>query len=165
MSKSEENLKTAFAGESQANRRYLAYAKKAEEDGYPQVAKLFRAAAEAETVHAINHLRALGQICSTPENLRAAIAGENYESVTMYPDFVAVAESEGEKKALTSFRWALEVEKVHEELYRKALAALSEPQESFDYYICPICGYTHERNAPDRCPVCGTPGARFEKIS
>jgi rubrerythrin len=165
MSKTQDNLKIAFAGESQANRRYLAYARKAEEEGYPQIAKLFRAAAEAETIHAHSHLRNLGEVKATAENLETAIAGENYESVTMYPDFIAVAQQEDENKALTSFRWALEAEKVHEQLYRQALAGLGIETETYDYYVCPICGYTHGRNAPDKCPVCGTPGTRFLRVS
>jgi len=165
MSKTSDDLKAAFAGESQANRRYLAFARKADDEGYPQVARLFRAAAAAETVHAHNHLRASGGIQTTAENLQAAIGGENYEVVSMYPDFIKDAEAEEEKKALTSFRWAWEVEKVHEGLYRNALESLGKGKEEFDYYVCPVCGYTHERNAPDRCPVCNTPGSRFEKVS
>ena len=111
MSKTDDDLKAAFAGESQANRRYLAFAKKADEEGHRQAAKLFRAAAAAETVHAHNHLRALGMVQSTAENLQTAIAGENYEVVTMYPEFIADAEQEQVKKALTSFKWAYEVAK------------------------------------------------------
>ena len=164
MSKTIEDLKAAFAGESQANQRYLAFAKKADEEGYPQVAKLFRAAAAAERVHAYNHLRALGGINSTAENLETAIAGENYEVVTMYPEFLQNAEAEGDKKAARTFKWAWEVEKVHEALYRNSLNMLGEPEEEFDYYVCPYCGYTHERNAPEKCPVCGAPGERFERI-
>lgn len=164
MSKSVENLKSAFAGESQANRRYTAFAKKAQDDGYPQVAKLFRAAAAAETVHALSHFKALGEIKSTAENLQAAIAGENYEVVTMYPEFIQDAEAEGVKKALTSFTWAWEVEKVHEMLYRKALDGLKGDLPEVDYYVCPVCGNTHEGTPPDRCPVCNTPGKRFELI-
>ena len=159
-----DDLKSAFAGESQANRRYLAYARKAEEDGYPQVARLFRAAAQAETVHALNHFRAMGEIKSTAENLQAAIGGENYEVESMYPAFIADAEQEGEKQALRSFKWAWEVEKVHEELYRKALETLEQSGDTFDYYVCPFCGYTHERGAPEKCPVCGAPGSKFERI-
>jgi rubrerythrin len=159
-----DDLKSAFAGESQANRRYLAYARKAEEDGYPQVARLFRAAAHAETIHALNHFRAMGEIKSTAENLQAAIGGENYEVESMYPSFIADAEQEGEKQALRSFKWAWEVEKVHEELYRKALETLEQRGETFDYYVCPVCGYTHERGAPEKCPVCGAPGSKFERI-
>ena len=161
-----DNLKTAFAGESQANRRYLAFAKKADEDGFPQAARLFRAAAAAETVHALSHLRVLGEVKSTAENLLAAVNGENYEATTMYPDFLKEAETAGERKAINTFSNALAVEKVHETLYREALETLQKPEEDqYDYYVCPVCGFTHKRNAPDRCPVCGTPGSRFEKIS
>jgi rubrerythrin len=165
MSKSLDNLKDAFAGESQANRKYTAFAKKADQEGFPQVARLFRAAAHAETVHALNHFRAMGEVKATAENLKAAIAGENYEVVSMYPEFIADAEAEGDKKALSSFRWAFEVEKVHEALYRKALEALGKTGDGFDYYVCPVCGYTHEGGAPDKCPVCGTLGSKFERIS
>lgn len=165
MSKATEDLKAAFAGESQANRRYLAFAKKADRDGFAQAAKLFRAAAAAETVHAHNHMRALGDIKSTADNLQTAIDGENYEVVTMYPEFVKDAEAEEHKQALRSFRWALEVEKTHEALYRKMLEDFETEIEGFDYYVCPVCGHTHERYAPDKCPVCGAPGKRFERIS
>lgn len=168
MSKTVEDLQSAFAGESQANRKYLAYAKKAEEDGYPQVAKLFRAVAAAETIHAHNHLRALGGVLSTAVNLQAAIDGENYEVVEMYPPFIQDADAGGDKKAATSFKWAWEVEKVHEVLYREALESMEtkgKVSQGPDYYVCPFCGYTHEGSAPDKCPVCGTPGKRFECIS
>jgi rubrerythrin len=167
MTKTVDDLNAAFAGESQANRRYLAFAKKADDDGLTQVAKLFRAAAAAETVHAHNHLRAMDGVKSTAENLQTAIGGEDYEVETMYPDFIRDAENESLKRALTSFRWAWEVEKVHEGLYRKALAALEAQQalENVDYYVCPVCGNTHEGPMVGRCPVCGTPGDRFEKIS
>ena len=163
--RTEQNLLKAFAGESQANRKYTAFAQKAEEEGYPQIAKLFRAAAHAETIHALNHLKAMNGVGSTQANLEEAIGGENYEVVSMYPQMIEDASSEGEKQALRSFRYAWEVEKVHEELYRKALAALGETGESYDYYVCPVCGYTHARNAPDKCPVCGAPAARFQKIN
>lgn len=159
-----ENLKAAFAGESQASRKYAAFARKAEEEGYPQVAKLFRAAAMAETVHAYNHLKALGGIQSTGDNLRAAIAGENYEVAEMYPGFISTAEAEENKKARTSFFWAMEVEKVHAALYQKALEGLSSPAEEVEIYVCPVCGYTHEGAPPEKCPVCGTPGKRFELV-
>ncbi len=161
-----ENLAHAFAGESQARHKYMAFAKKADEDGYPQVARLFRAAAQAEFVHAVNHFKAMGEIKSTFENLQAAISGENFEVVTMYPPFIETAIAEGAKRAQTSFEWAYAVEKTHEALYREALACLDEPnQEAFDYYVCPFCGHTHKRNAPEKCPVCGAPGSRFEKVS
>ena len=165
MSKVIEDLKAAFAGESQANRRYLAFAKKADEEGMPQVARLFRAAAHAETVHALNHLRVLGEVGTTQENLQAAIDGEHYESVTMYPDFMKDADEVGDKKAKRTFDLAWDVEKVHEELFRKMLADLGQQAELFDYYVCPVCGYTHAGSAPERCPVCGTPGSRFERIN
>lgn len=164
MSTTLENLTAAFAGESQARNKYLAFAKKADEDGLPQVARLFRAAAHAEFVHAQNHFRAMEAIKSTAENLQAAIEGENYEVVSMYPPFIAQAAEEGQKRAKTSFNWAWEVEKCHEELYRSALAGLDHPQETYDYYVCPVCGYTHPRSVPEKCPVCGTPGARFEQV-
>jgi rubrerythrin len=164
MSKTTDDLKAAFAGESQANRKYLAFAKVADQEGLPQVARLFRAAAEAETVHAHNHFRALGEIKSTAENLKSAIGGENYEAVVMYPEFVKDAEAEGDKRALTSFNYALEVEKEHEGLYQAALESLGKPGDEYDYYICPVCGHTHPRNAPDKCPVCGALGSKFIKV-
>jgi rubrerythrin len=161
MTKTIENLYAAFAGESQANRKYLAFSKVADKEGYPQIARLFRAAAEAETVHAHNHLRALGGILDTAQNLKAAIGGENYEVVTMYPEFIQEAESEDEKRAITSFKYAWEVEKEHEALYSEAFENMGKPIEEFDYYICPVCGHTHPRNAPDKCPVCGALGSKF----
>jgi rubrerythrin len=164
MAKATDDLKAAFAGESQANRKYLAFAKKADEEGYPQVAKLFRAVAHGETVHALNHLRALGEVKSTAENLKAAIAGENYEVTTMYPEFIKDAEGEGEKKAVHTFTDAMEVEKIHEVTYRKALEDLGKPGEAYDYYVCPVCGYIHARSVPEKCPVCNTLGKRFELI-
>lgn len=160
-----ENLQAAFAGESQANRKYMAYAKKAEEDGYHQVARLFRAVAAAETIHAHNHLRVMDGIKTTKENLEAAIDGEHYEVNTMYPGFLNVAEEEKHTKAQRTFHHALEVEKGHEVLYKEALAGLGKPGEEYDYYICPVCGYTHPRNSPEKCPICGTAGSKFEKIS
>lgn len=165
MSKAIEDLMAAFAGESQARNKYIAFAKKAEEEGLAQVARLFRAAAEAEFIHAQNHFKAAGEIKTTRENLEAAIGGENYEVVSMYPPFIAEAEAEGDKKAAQSLRWAWEVEKGHEALYRGALESLGQPGEEFDYYVCPVCGHTHPRNAPDRCPVCNTLGSRFFKVS
>ncbi len=167
MSKSIEDLKAAFAGESQANRKYLAFAKKADAEGLPQIAKLFRAAAAAETVHAHSHLRALDGVGGTTDNLKAAIEGENYEWVTMYPEFIKDAEAESMKRALSSFKFAYEVEKVHEELYRKALTALEtqQPMQAVDYYVCPICGYTHEGPLQGNCPICKTSADKFERIN
>jgi len=164
MTKTYDDLMAGFAGESQANRKYLAFAKKADADGFPQVARLFRAAAAAETVHALTHFRTAGEIRTTEENLKSAISGENYENTIMYPGFIKDAEEEGDSKALRSFTWANEAEKVHEMLYKEALSTLGEPGEEYDYYVCPVCGHTHKRSAPDKCPICGTPGSRFEKI-
>jgi rubrerythrin len=167
MTKTSEDLQEAFAGESQANRRYLAFAKKADAEGHTQIAKLFRAAAAAETVHAHNHLRAMNGVSATADNLKTAIAGENYEWVTMYPEFIKDAEADSVKRALSSFKWAWEVEKVHEELYRKALTALEaqQPLAEVDYYVCPICGFTHEGPLDGICPVCKTPANKFERVN
>ncbi|MDI6761655.1 MAG: rubrerythrin family protein [Thermodesulfobacteriota bacterium] len=164
MSKTEQFLKEAFAGESQANRKYLAFAGKADQEGYPQVARLFRAAAEAETVHAHSHLRVLGGIKSTKENLQEAIAGETHEFKSMYPEMIEAAKSEGQKDAVRSFNFANEVEKVHAQLYQKLLDGLGKPQENYPYYICPVCGYTAEKEPPGTCPVCGAKGEMFKKI-
>ena len=166
MTKSVDNLKTAFAGESQANRKYLAFAKKADEEGFPQIARLFRAAAAAETVHATNHLRALDGIKSTAENLQVAIAGENYEVVTMYPTMLSEADGEGDKRAGRSFNYALQTEKVHESLYRNAADLLGKGKDAPEvtYYVCPVCGFTHEGPVDGKCPICSTPAERFEKI-
>jgi rubrerythrin len=166
MSKSVDNLKTAFAGESQANRKYLAFARKADQEGFPQIARLFRSAAAAETVHANNHFRAMDGVKGTAENLQNAIAGENYEVVTMYPPMFAEAEAEGDKRASLSFKYALAVEKIHEMLYRQAAEAFSQGKDmpEVEYYICPVCGNTHIGPMEERCPICNTPGERFEKI-
>ena len=163
MSKTEKNLQEAFAGESQANRKYLAFAKQAEKEGYLQTAKLFRAAAAAETVHAHAHLRELGGIKSTKENLEAAISGETFEFEDMYPQMIKDAEEEGNKGALRSFDFANKVEKVHADLYRKALESLGSNEET-DYYVCDVCGYTAEEEAPDECPVCKAKKELFKKI-
>ncbi len=163
MSKSEEDLKEAFAGESQANRKYLAFAKKADQEGYKQVAKLFRAAAEAETVHAHAHLRNLKGIKSTRENLEEAVAGEVHEFQHMYPQMIEDAKAEGNKGAEMSFDYANKVEKVHADLYKKALDDLGKNEE-VDYYVCQVCGMTVEKDAPDKCPVCGAPKASFRKM-
>lgn len=163
MTKSHDDLKAAFAGESQANRKYLAFADKAEKEGYPQAAKLFRAAAAAETIHANSHLRALGEIKSTAENLEAAASGENYEWTEMYPAFIKDAEAEADKVALFSFNKANDAEKVHEKLYRDMKATLDKG-EVFDYFLCPVCGYIEKGSAPDKCPICGAPKERFEKF-
>ncbi len=164
MSKTEQFLKEAFAGESQANRKYLAFATKADQEGYPQVARLFRAAAEAETIHAHNHLRVLKEIKSTKENLQGAIDGETHEFKKMYPEMIEAAKAEGKKDAVRSFNLANEVEKVHAQLYQKLLDGLGKPQENYPFYICPVCGYTAEKEPPGTCPVCGTKGEMFKKI-
>lgn len=164
MSQSEQNLKDAFAGESQANRKYLAFAKQADKEGYAQVAKLFRAAADAETVHAHTHLRALGGINSTADNLKEAITGETFEFKTMYPGMIETAKSESEKAALRSFTYANEVEKIHAELYQKALDSLENPSDVDCYYVCGVCGYTIEDEAPDTCPVCNAKKQAFAKV-
>lgn len=161
-----DNLKEAFAGESQANRKYLAFAKKAEAEGLAQVARLFRAAAEAETVHAHNHLRVMGGIKSTLENLQAAIAGEGYEFQSMYPKFVTEAEAEGHKAALVTFRGALAVEEVHHGLYAQALGAVKAGKDldGAAIWVCPVCGDTFVGEPPDECPVCRAKRATFIEI-
>ena len=164
MAKTEQFLKEAFAGESQANRRYLAFAVKADQDGLSQVARLFRAAAEAETVHAHNHLRAMNGVRSTKENLQEAIAGETHEFKKMYPEMIEAAKAEGQKAAERSFSYANSVEKIHAELYQKLLDSVGKPQENYAYYVCPVCGNTVGKQAPGVCPICGTKGEMFKKV-
>lgn len=164
MSKTEEALKEAFAGESQANRKYLAFAAQADKEGHPQAARLFRAAAEAETVHAHNHLRALKAVRSTAENMEEAVAGESHEFKSMYPAMIDAAKAEGHKEAERSFHYANEVEKVHARLYQELLAGLSSTGETYAYYVCPVCGYTVGKAAPDVCPVCGAKGKMFKQV-
>ena len=161
--KTKNNLMEAFAGESQANRKYLAFAAKAEQEGYPGVAKLFKAAAAAETVHAHAHLRALGGINTTKDNLKEAISGETHEFVSMYPKMIDDAKLEGEKVAERSFVFANEVEKIHAGLYKKALDNMENFQEK-DYYVCSVCGYTVADAAPEKCPVCGAMKKAFNKV-
>ena len=162
-----EDLKAGFAGESQANRKYLAYARKAENEGFVQVARLFRAIASAETVHAHAHFRVMGGVKSTAANLEDAIAGEAYEFQTMYPEFVATAEKEKNSAALTSFKHAMTVEKVHHELYAKALAAVKAGADltAQKIFVCEICGHTVLGEAPDKCPVCGASRAKFTEVN
>lgn len=166
MTDSKKCLKDAFAGESQANRKYLAYAEQAEKDGYPQIAKVFKAAAAAETVHAHNHLRAMGGINSTIENIKDAIEGEHYEFTEMYPEFLKVSKEEDNESATRTFDWANEVEKIHHELYNKALKAAENGEDLLeeDMYVCPVCGYTHEGEPEEDCPVCGAKKEKFMKI-
>ena len=164
MGKTEQNLMEAFAGESQANRKYLAFAKQAEKEGYKQVAKLFRAAAEAETVHAHAHLRTVGGVKSTAENLKEAIGGETHEFKSMYPAMIETAKEEGNKAAQRTFTYANEVEKVHAALYQKALDSLDAGVAEVDYYVCSVCGYTCEKEPPGKCPVCGAVSSAFSKV-
>lgn len=165
MNKTDKNLMTAFAGESQANRRYLAFARQAEAEGFIQIAKLFKAAAEAETVHALNHLKITGTIQSTLENLDTAINGETHEFKEMYPEFIAIAKEEKSKQAEWSFDIANKVEQIHAKLFQKALDAMKEKKETakVDYFICSVCGNTVEGSAPDKCTICGAPKEKFFK--
>jgi|SRR5208283_1095641 len=158
----EMNLLKAFAGESQANRKYLAFAKQAEKDGYPQAARLFRAAAEAETVHALSHFRALGKIGTTEENLKAAIAGETFEFMEMYPPMIEKAVEEGHAEARRSFTYANSVEIQHAALYQQALDQMGALKVT-DYYVCSVCGYTCADEPPGACPVCGSAARAFSK--
>ncbi len=164
--KSMDNLQAAFAGESQANRKYLAFSKQAEKEGYTQVAKLFRAAAEAETVHAHAHLRVMGGVKDTLENLKTAIQGEGHEFKEMYPEFIQQAKQEGNRAAETSFANASTVEEIHHGLFnqaRKAVEAGSDlPKEQL--YVCPVCGNTVEGDPPDTCPICQAAGSKFYEI-
>lgn len=162
MSKTAANLMEAFAGESQANRKYLAYAKQADKEGFAQAAKLFRAAAAAETIHAHAHLKNAGKIGDTMANLKDALGGETHEFTSMYPQMIKDAEAEGDKVAQKYFDWANQVEEVHAKLYKKAIEAGGKAS-AVDYYICPVCGYTHEGPMTDKCPVCNAAGSSFFK--
>lgn len=165
MNNTEKNLAAAFAGESQANRKYLAFAKQAEMEKLPQVAKLFRAAAEAETIHAHTHLRNLGMIKSTVENLKEAIAGETYEFTEMYPGFISEAKTENQSAAIVKgMQLANDAEKVHASLYQKALDTLVNPVD-VDYYLCSVCGHIAEGGAPDQCPICGAKAVAYKKVN
>jgi len=165
MSKTDSNLKEAFAGESQANRKYLAFAKKAEQEGYANVARLFRLTAEAETIHAFGHLRALKGIEGTADNLKAAIAGETYEYAEMYPPMLKEAVAEGHE-ARRMFGFAVKAEEVHARLYTLALEAVQHGKDlaNVDFFLCPVCGYIEIGNAPDVCPICGNKGTNFTKV-
>lgn len=166
MGSTQDNLGEAFSGESQARNKYNFFAKKAEEENKTQVARLFRAVAEAERVHARNHAQALGMIKSTKENIQTAIRGENYEHTEMYPEFLEDAREEGEDEAAQSFDWARQVEQAHEKLYRRALEAVEEDSDMDEekLFVCQRCGYTTEGKAPETCPVCGAPKERFKEI-
>jgi rubrerythrin len=162
----EGNLKNAFSGESQAHMKYLIFADKAEEEGYPNVATLFRAIAYAEQIHATNHFNALGNIKGSSENLQVAIDGENFEVNDMYPAYKAVADLEEEKVAQRSIYWALQAEKVHSGMFQRAKQAVESGKdiEARPIYICKKCGYTVEGEAPEKCPLCGTPKENFRKF-
>ena len=166
MSKTQDNLGDAFAGESQANRRYLFFADKADEEGHPVIARLFRAAAEAETVHARNHLRAMNGVKSTKENLKAAIGGEHHEFTSMYPEFIKQAKADSNDKASHSFDIANQVEEIHHTMYQQALEKLEKGESMADqpYYVCQYCGNTVEGEAPEKCPICGAPQKMFKRI-
>lgn len=160
------NLEAAFAGESQAYMKYAIFADKAQKEGYPEVARLFRAISYAERVHATNHLRELGGIGDTAANLAAAMGGENYENTEMYPAFDAVAKLQGEKGAIRSIYYALEAEKIHEVMYGQAKESVAAGQdiESAPVFVCPVCGHTVIGEAPDKCPVCGLPKDKYRKF-
>ena len=166
MSCTPDNLQTAFAGESQANRRYLFFADKAEEEGYPQVARLFRAAAEAETVHARNHLEVMDGVGTTMGNLETAVQGESYEFTTMYPKFIEHAKEDKNQRAEVSFTHANAVEKIHHGLYQKALEGLKKGQQFKDepYFVCQVCGFTVAGKAYEKCPICGAPQSSFKRV-
>jgi rubrerythrin len=161
----EDNVKGAFAGESQAHMKYTAFADAAEKEKLANVARLFRAASFSEQVHAINHLRVLNGIGKTSGNLQAAAEGENFEIIEMYPAYVKVAEDQGEKMATTYFNFALAAEKVHAELYKRAKESVDKGQDLgyFPIQVCSVCGFTVEGDAPDKCPVCGAPKEKFVK--
>ncbi len=166
MANTTDNLQAAFAGESQANRKYLFFAEKADREGHKQIARLFRAAAEAETVHARNHLNVIKGITSTAENLRAAVGGEQYEFTEMYPEFIRQAESDGNSDAGRSFDLANRVEKIHHGLFQSALDMLEKGKkaEQKPFHVCQVCGYTVEGEAPDRCPICGAAKKMFKAV-
>ncbi|MCS7126109.1 MAG: rubrerythrin family protein [Aigarchaeota archaeon] len=161
-----ENIKNAFSGESQAHMKYMIFSKKAEEEGYPNIAKLFRAIAYAELVHAANHLNVIGMIRTTSDNIRTALEGESYEVEEMYPAYNTVAKLQAEKQAELSTYWALEAEKEHITLYKKALKSVEERKdlEITSIYVCEKCGYTIEGELPDKCPICGASKEKFKKF-
>ncbi len=158
-----DNLMAAFAGESQANRKYLAFAKKAEAEGYKSAARMFRAAAEAETLHAHAHLNAVDGVKSTEENLKSAVSGETFEFEKMYPPYLEEAKKEGHDKGVRSISYAMEAEKVHADLFSDVLSNLNKEDDSI-YYLCPQCGYVEKNGTPDNCPICTTKGSLFIKV-
>ena len=166
MATTNDNLQTAFAGESQASRKYLYFAEKADKDGQPQIAKLFRAASDAETVHARNHLNAMKGIGSVADNLKAAVTGEQYEFSQMYPGFITQSQAEKAAEAETSFTWANKVEKIHHGLYQQALKDVQAGKklDQKPIYVCQTCGNTVEGEAPEKCPICSSPRTKFKRI-
>ncbi len=164
--RTEDNLKNAFAGESQAHIKYLAFGAQADQDKLPNVARMFRANSFAEQIHAVNHLRTLAGIGKTGENLAAAMSGEAFEATTMYPEYVKAAEEDGEKAAVTTTSNALAAEKVHYEMYKRAgqTVSICKDLEAKPIHVCGVCGFTMEGDAPDKCPVCGAPKAKFVKF-
>lgn len=156
-----KNLMEAFAGESQANRKYHTFAKKAEAEGKVNAAKLFKAASDAETLHAQKHLEVAGKINATIDNLKEAVMGETHEYQSMYPEFLKDAEAEGNRAAIITFTFAMKAEEVHANLYKEALENLEETEEVF-YYLCPVCGNI-EKSVPEKCFICGAPGSKFIK--
>lgn len=165
MASTEQDLKDAFAGESQANRKYLAYARKAEQEGFANVARLFRTIAEAETIHALGHLQALGQVGATADNLKAAMGGETWEYEEMYPPMLERAEAGGHP-AKRMFAYAVKAEKVHAELYKAALEAVASGQDlaETEFYLCPVCGHVEVGKPPAACPICSLKGERYVKV-
>lgn len=161
-----ENLRQAFCGESQAHMRYLIFADQAEKEGKVNLARLFRAIAYAEQVHATNHYRELGEIKDSPGNLDTCIEGETYEVEEMYPAYKAVAELQKERGAVRSTHYALEAEKIHADMYKKARKNAEEGKDVAisSVYICPVCGYTAEKDAPEKCPICGAPQKMFKEF-
>jgi rubrerythrin len=166
MPTTQENLAVAFAGESQANRKYLAFARAAEKEGYSQIAKLFRAAADAETIHALAHFQNMGGVGTTLENLKSAVAGETYEYTEMYPPMVQQAVQEGHK-ARVMLGFANAAEKVHARLFREALEAMQSGKDlsQMDVYLCPVCGDLEFGLPPEKCPICGAPKSKYQKIA
>jgi rubrerythrin len=160
-----DHLKEAFAGESQANRKYLAFAEKAEREGFPNVARLFRTTAEAETIHALGHLQALGEVGSTGDNLEAAIGGETYEYTKMYPPMLKQAVEDGHT-AKRMFGYAVKAEEVHAKLYSAALAAVKQGKDldTTEFYLCPVCGHIELGTPPDKCPICNALGTKFVQV-
>ncbi len=164
--KTQENLMSAFAGESQANRKYLAFARQAENEGYTNIARIFTAIAEAETIHALKHLEVAGKVGTTLENLQTATEGEHYEFTTMYPGFIEDAKQEDQKKALKSFEYANEAEKVHGKTFEQLKSAVEggKDMEDTEIHLCPICGWVGSGEAPERCPICNASAKAFRKF-